>query len=147
MRSASGYGNGLSNTAFTTLNIAVFTPMPTASVSTANSAKPGFFRSHLMPYFRSVIIRVNPWPPSYLNASNGSTRLARQAGTKHANNAANNNSNATPPNAYASNALTPYKVERIALPTAYAPTSPIITPLAASITPSFNTTFKTRDSY
>jgi hypothetical protein len=32
-----------------TLNIAVFTPMPTASINTASTVKPGFFRNHRKP--------------------------------------------------------------------------------------------------
>jgi len=36
-------GNGFSKTAFTTLKIAVFAPMPNASVSTAIKVKPGCF--------------------------------------------------------------------------------------------------------
>ena len=44
-RSGSRNGNGRSSTAFTTLNIAVHTPMPSARVSTATAAKPGFLDS------------------------------------------------------------------------------------------------------
>jgi hypothetical protein len=44
-RSASGYGSGRSRTAFTTLKIALLAPMPTASVATATSVKPGAWRS------------------------------------------------------------------------------------------------------
>jgi hypothetical protein len=36
-------GNGRSKTVFTTLKIAVFAPMPSASVSIAIAVKPGFF--------------------------------------------------------------------------------------------------------
>ena len=39
-----GYDNGLSSTALTTLKIAVFAPIPSASVSTAASVKPGAAR-------------------------------------------------------------------------------------------------------
>jgi hypothetical protein len=43
--SGSLYGNGRSNTALTTLKIAVFAPMPSASVMTAIKVKPGFFNN------------------------------------------------------------------------------------------------------
>ncbi len=38
-RSGSGYGSGLSRSAFTTLNIAVFAPMPMASDTTMTSCQ------------------------------------------------------------------------------------------------------------
>ena len=41
-RSGSAHGSGRSSTAFTTLKIAAFAPMPSASVSTATAAKPGW---------------------------------------------------------------------------------------------------------
>ena len=40
MASDPGYGSGRSSTPFTTLKIAVFAPMPSASVSTATTVKP-----------------------------------------------------------------------------------------------------------
>src|SRR2546426_9327279 len=52
-RSGSMNGSGLSNTAFTTLKIAVFAPMPSASETTAMNEKPGFFVSVRNPYRRS----------------------------------------------------------------------------------------------
>jgi len=45
IRSASGYGSGRSKTALTMLKIAVFAPMPSASVKIAITLKPGCFRS------------------------------------------------------------------------------------------------------
>jgi hypothetical protein len=42
-RSGSRNGSGRMRTAFTTLNIAVQTPIPRASVRTATAAKPGSF--------------------------------------------------------------------------------------------------------
>jgi hypothetical protein len=46
MTSWSGFGYGMgSNTAFTTLKIAVVAPMPNASVKTAVNVKPGFFNN------------------------------------------------------------------------------------------------------
>lgn len=54
-RSGSGKGNGRSNTAFTTLKMAVFAPMPRASVITAMAAKPGRFKSERTAYRRSLI--------------------------------------------------------------------------------------------
>lgn len=44
-RSASRYGNGCSTRLFTTLNIAVVAPMPSASVSTAIVVQTGWRRS------------------------------------------------------------------------------------------------------
>ena len=41
MRSELGYGSGCSSTPFTTLKIAVVAPMPSASVSTVTTKKPG----------------------------------------------------------------------------------------------------------
>jgi hypothetical protein len=43
----SANGNGLSNTPFTTLNMAVVAPIPSASVSTAMMVKDGFLESML----------------------------------------------------------------------------------------------------
>ena len=40
---------------FTKLNMAVFAPMPSASVSTATAVKPGFFSSWRKANFRSFI--------------------------------------------------------------------------------------------
>src|SRR5262249_28882387 len=40
-RSASAYGSGFHNTPFTIVNMAVLTPIPSATVSAANRAKPG----------------------------------------------------------------------------------------------------------
>ncbi len=45
MRDESLYGSGRKITAFTILKMAVFAPMPSASVSAATAVKPGFFRS------------------------------------------------------------------------------------------------------
>ena len=47
-RSASAYGSGRSSTAFTTLKMAVVAPIPSASVSTATSVKPGVLRKARM---------------------------------------------------------------------------------------------------
>src|SRR6266481_805391 len=44
-RSGSSNGSGRSNTAFTTLKMAVFAPIPRARVSTTINVKPGFFAS------------------------------------------------------------------------------------------------------
>src|SRR6266550_7249055 len=54
-RSGSLNGNGRSNTASTTLKMAVFAPMPSASVSTATAVKPGFFSNWRKANFRSFI--------------------------------------------------------------------------------------------
>src|SRR5215469_8096882 len=53
MRSDPGYGSGRSKTAFTTLKMAVFAPMPSASVRTVTAVKPGFFPSMRAAYRRS----------------------------------------------------------------------------------------------
>src|SRR5258708_27875829 len=45
IRSASGYGSGRRRTALTMLKIAVFAPIPRASVTIATAAKPGFLRN------------------------------------------------------------------------------------------------------
>src|SRR6266511_2033646 len=52
-RLASGYGNGRSSTASTTLKMAVLAPMPSAKVTTAMSAKIGFFTSIRKPKRKS----------------------------------------------------------------------------------------------
>ena len=44
-RPGSGNGSGLSSSALTTVKTAVLTPMPTASVISATTVKPGVFRS------------------------------------------------------------------------------------------------------
>src|SRR5439155_7684992 len=54
-RSGSRYGSGRSKTALTTLKIAVFAPMPSASVSTATAVKPGFFSNWRKANLRSFI--------------------------------------------------------------------------------------------
>jgi hypothetical protein len=54
---------------------------------------------------------------SYLSATIGSTLLARQAGIRHASNAAASSTPATAPKARVSIAPTPYKVDCIARPT------------------------------
>ncbi len=46
-RSGWSYGNGRKSTAFTTLKIAVFAPIPSANVRMATHANVGFFRSIL----------------------------------------------------------------------------------------------------
>ena len=48
-RSASGKGMDRSNTPLTTVNTAVFAPIPRASVSTATAVNPGFLRSMRRP--------------------------------------------------------------------------------------------------
>src|SRR5205823_8931872 len=57
--SRSGFlkGSGRSNTALTTLKIAVFAPMPSASVSTATAVKPGFFSNWRRANLRSFVVR------------------------------------------------------------------------------------------
>src|SRR5262245_16809058 len=57
------YGSGLSNTALTTLKIAVFAPMPRASVRTAVAVKPGFFINIRAPKRRSCqsVCISNSW--------------------------------------------------------------------------------------
>ena len=49
MRSGFGKGSGFSSTASTTLNMAVFAPMPSASTPTATIAKSGSRRSPASP--------------------------------------------------------------------------------------------------
>src|SRR2546423_9287058 len=53
----SGYGSGLSRTALTTVKMAVFAPMPSASVSTATAVKPGFFSNWRKANFKSFMVR------------------------------------------------------------------------------------------
>src|SRR5947199_3401843 len=53
--SASGYGSGRSRTAFTMLKIAVFAPIPSASVRTATRVNPGDLRTWRRANFRSFI--------------------------------------------------------------------------------------------
>jgi hypothetical protein len=48
-RSGSGNGRGLRRTALTTLKIAVVAPIPSASATTATTAKPGLLASVRMP--------------------------------------------------------------------------------------------------
>src|SRR6478672_2636643 len=51
-RLSSLYGSGRSNTALTTLNMAVFAPIPRARVMTATAVNPGFLRSVRIAYLR-----------------------------------------------------------------------------------------------
>jgi hypothetical protein len=60
-RRASLYGSGRSNTAFTTLKIAVHAPMPSAMVNPATTENPRFFRSPRAAYTRSLT-KVSMWP-------------------------------------------------------------------------------------
>jgi hypothetical protein len=48
-RSGAGNGKDFSSTPFTTEKMAVFAPMPSASVTTATSVKPGFFTNTCAP--------------------------------------------------------------------------------------------------
>ena len=52
-RSGSAHGSGRRSTAFTTLKMAAFAPMPSPSVSTATAAKPGWRPSVRAPKRRS----------------------------------------------------------------------------------------------
>jgi hypothetical protein len=95
--SGSSTGSGRRRNALTALNIALFAPMPRASVTTATAVNPGVFQSIRNPYRKScqrVFIfkpqseslesRVKSAEPlfySYLSASIGSTFVARLAGT------------------------------------------------------------------
>src|SRR5213080_766194 len=54
-RSEAGNGNGRNKTPFTTVKIAVFAPMPSASVNTATAVKPGFFNNWRKANLRSFI--------------------------------------------------------------------------------------------
>src|SRR6185312_16389705 len=54
-RSDSGYASGRNSTASTTLKMAVFAPMPSASVSTATAVKPGFFSNWRKANLRSFM--------------------------------------------------------------------------------------------
>src|SRR5438477_6001362 len=56
IRSAAGYGSGRSKTALTMLKIAVFAPIPSASVSTATRVNPGDLRSWRKANFRSFML-------------------------------------------------------------------------------------------
>src|SRR5439155_1305903 len=55
--SGSRNGNGRRSTAFMTLKIAVFAPIPSASVSTATAVKPGFLTSWRMANLKSFITK------------------------------------------------------------------------------------------
>src|SRR6266446_7290373 len=55
MPSGSGYGSAFSNTPLITLKMAVFAPMPSASVSTATAVKPGFFSNWRKANLRSFM--------------------------------------------------------------------------------------------
>src|ERR1051325_3818905 len=56
-RSASGTGNGRRAIELNKAKMAEFTPMPSASVSTATAVKPGFFSSWRMANLRSFMVR------------------------------------------------------------------------------------------
>src|SRR5438034_2680088 len=58
-RSGSGNESGRNKTALTTLKMAVFAPMPSASVSTATAVKPGFFSNWRMANLRSFTQRLH----------------------------------------------------------------------------------------
>src|SRR5712692_6308216 len=53
IRSGSGYGNGWSNTVFTTEKMAVLAPMPSAKAAMATTVKPGLFRRMRIEWRRS----------------------------------------------------------------------------------------------
>src|SRR6266516_2959447 len=57
-RSGSGNESGRSKTALTTLKMAVFAPMPSASVSTATAVKLGFFNNWRQANLRSFIVQT-----------------------------------------------------------------------------------------
>src|SRR6185503_12236089 len=50
-------GSGRKSAALMTLKMAVFAPMPSASVSTATTVKPGFFNSWRKANFKSFMVR------------------------------------------------------------------------------------------
>src|SRR2546429_6541377 len=56
-RSGSGPGMGFNSVELTTLKMAVFAPMPSASVSTATAVKPGFFSNWRKANLRSFMAR------------------------------------------------------------------------------------------
>jgi hypothetical protein len=73
-RDGSRYGSGRSSTALTTEKIAVFAPMPSASVSTATAVKPGFLRIVRTPNLTSCI-RVSTKPPPFTSLHASFTRV------------------------------------------------------------------------
>ncbi len=60
-RSGSLSGNGRNNTALTTLKIAVFAPMPSASVATAIAVNAGFFNNPRIANRMSLITESIFW--------------------------------------------------------------------------------------
>src|SRR6266516_7553109 len=60
-RSGSGKESGRNKTPFTTLKMAVFAPMPSASVSTATAVKPGFLSNWRKANLRSFITQRLHW--------------------------------------------------------------------------------------
>src|SRR5207302_1029835 len=61
MRSASGYGRGRIKTALTMLNMAVFAPIPSARVTIATAANPGFLISCRRARRKLLIAKGNHW--------------------------------------------------------------------------------------
>src|SRR5215211_1518957 len=72
-RSGDGKGSGFSNTALTTLKIAVLAPMPSASVRTATRENPGDLRSWRRANFRSFI-SFCPQRDDWINARCAASR-------------------------------------------------------------------------
>ena len=65
MWAGSGYGSGLSNTALTMENTAVFAPMPSAKAARAAIVNPGLRTNIRREYFASVNIASNRDQPSF----------------------------------------------------------------------------------
>jgi hypothetical protein len=84
-------------TALTTLKIAVWAPIPNARQRRAARVNVGFFTKARTAYRRSFVKMLMPRTHSARNASTGSTRLARKAGTAPAAAATASKVTATPP--------------------------------------------------
>src|SRR5262249_36391516 len=66
-RSGDGNGSGFNNTALTTLKMAVFAPIPSASVTTATRVNPGDLRSWRKASFKSFML-FGAQSLNYINA-------------------------------------------------------------------------------
>jgi hypothetical protein len=82
-RSGCGNGSGRNSVALTTLKIAVFAPIPSASIITASAVKPGFFHNIRAPYRRSCssVCIIPPQPGFRCQVSGVSKRMTTQIPT------------------------------------------------------------------
>src|SRR3989442_5911238 len=89
-RSGSLNGRGRNNTLPTTLKIAVFAPIPSASVSTVTTVKPGFLSNWRKANLRSLITQGFHWI-NFCGSPHPEPRRQQRRSRQHGRNGEQNN--------------------------------------------------------